>query len=129
MADLYTTFGTDIHVRDRSRELWSELNEGLPRYLAEVGISPDHAAAANDHKWDDVIRAETAEALDRVGPDLGTPIVTIDPPYGPSFFGPVMSRIPRGEAALELWDAFEVVARTPGMAELKRSLRETPDFS
>jgi len=129
MADLYTRFGTDIHVNNRSHEIWAELNEGMPSYLKEIGISDEHAAAANDHEWDAVIRAETAEAIARVGPDLGTPVITIDPPYGPSFFGPVMSRIPRGQEALDLWDAFEVLARAPGMAEIKRSLREDPTFS
>ena len=93
--------------------MWTD--DGLAAYLAERGIGADHAAAANDHKWDSVLRAETAEALERVGPDLGTPIITLDPPYGPSFFGPVMSAIPRGDDAIELWDAFEVMARTPGI--------------
>ncbi len=129
IEDLYTTFGTDLHVKGRSEELWLELNEGLPRYLDEIAVGARHAAAANDPGWDSVIRAETAEALQRAGPDLGTPVITLDPPYGPSFFGPVISRIPRGAEALRTWDAFEVLARTPGMAEIKRSLRDRPDFT
>ncbi|MFN5601459.1 MAG: hypothetical protein ACK48T_04965 [Acidimicrobiaceae bacterium] len=40
-----------------------------------------------------------------------------------------MAEIPRGDAALKLWDAVETVATTSGMAELKRSLRARPNFN
>ena len=73
-----------------------------------------------------MLRAETAEALSRTGKDVGTPILTFQPPDGPSFFGPVLSRVPRGPEALEIWDAVYRLATTPGMAELKRSVREKP---
>ena len=72
------------------------------------------------------VRTDTDEALRRVGNDVGTPIITWGPPDGPSFFGPVISRVPRGQDALDLWDAVEAVAKVPGFAELKRSLRERP---
>ena len=64
------------------------------------------------------------------GKDVGTPILTFRPGSADeaSFFGPVIARIPRGDAALKLWDAVETVATTSGMAELKRSLRERPSF-
>ena len=45
-----------------------------------------------------------------------------------SFFGPVISSIPRGADAVRLWDAIETIATTSGMAELKRSLRAAPSF-
>ena len=45
-----------------------------------------------------------------------------------SIFGPVIARIPRGEEALRIWDAFELLVRTPGFAELKRSARDRPTF-
>jgi hypothetical protein len=73
-----------------------------------------------------VLRAETAEALSRTGKDVGTPILTFEPPEGPSFFGPVLSRVPRGPEALEIWDAVHRLATTPGLSELKRSIREKP---
>ena len=44
------------------------------------------------------------------------------------FFGPVIAQIPRGQAALKLWDAIEIVATTSGMAELKRSNRAKLNF-
>jgi hypothetical protein len=41
----------------------------------------------------------------------------------------VISKIPRGDAALKLWDAVETIATTSGVAELKRSIRGALDFS
>ncbi|MDP9464113.1 MAG: hypothetical protein M3P52_05775, partial [Actinomycetota bacterium] len=79
---------------------------------------------------DAYIRAETDLAFERTGKDLGTPIITFRPgkPTESSFFGPVISSIPRGDAALQLWDAVETVATTSCMAELKRSIRGKPVF-
>ena len=70
-------------------------------------------------------------ALSRTGKDVGTPILTFKPgaPNEGSFFGPVISKIPRGEDAIKLWDAIEILATTPGMAELKRSLRTPLDLT
>ncbi len=45
-------------------------------------------------------------------------------PDGLAFFGPVISRLPSDDQAAELWDHVVALARFPGFAELKRSLRE-----
>jgi hypothetical protein len=47
---------------------------------------------------------------------------------GTSFFGPVMSPIPRGPAAAALWDGVMLVAKTDGFFELKRSRTRDPIF-
>jgi hypothetical protein len=80
--------------------------------------------------FDDEVAASTELALARTGKDVGTPILTFHPGQANegSFFGPVIARIPRGEEALKLWNAVEVVATTPGVAELKRTLRSKPVF-
>lgn len=130
MGALYTAWGADIHVNGRRDELVGDWENGFPAYLRSVGIEDRFVDAANDPAWDEVLEAETAEALRRVGKDVGTPIITnhLDGTDGGalSFFGPVMSRIPRGADALALWDAVWTVAGFPGMAELKRSIRERP---
>ena len=64
----------------------------------------------------------------RTGRDVGTPILSLNPPDGPSFFGPVISRVPTDEDALRLWDAVVTMASFPGFAEMKRSLRERPQL-
>lgn len=63
------------------------------------------------------------------GKDVGTPIIHFEPPGGVAFFGPVISRLPGEDAALELWDHVVGLARFPGFAELKRSLRERPQLA
>lgn len=70
------------------------------------------------------------EALSRTGKDVGTPIISFSQggqTY--SFFGPVISRVPRGAEALKLWDAMWEIATFPGFAELKRTLREKPQLA
>lgn len=99
----------------------------LEAILQRVGLPTELAAAADDDAWDGELRAETNEAIERTGGDVGTPIVSFDPPEGPAFFGPVLSEPPADEDALTLWDAVETLARWPTFAELKRGLRTFPN--
>ncbi len=39
----------------------------------------------------------------------------------------MIDSVPSGEEALRLWDAVSTLARWPGFAELRRSLRSFPD--
>lgn len=105
--------GTEAHIRDT---------------LAAAGLPTTFAAAADDTGWDVELEAETELALSRTGRDVGTPIITFEPPDGLSFFGPVISRVPSDADAVTLWNAVITLARFPGFAELKRSLREVPQL-
>ena len=97
--------------------------------LATAGLPGRFADALDDDSWDALLDAESELALTRTGRDVGTPIITFGPPDGLSFFGPVISRVPGDEEAVELWDAVTTLARFPGFAELKRSLREVPQLT
>jgi hypothetical protein len=96
--------------------------------LAAAQLPEGLAEALDDDAWDTVVRAETDEALALAGKDVGTPILQFAPPDGPAFFGPVISRLPGPDDAEELWDHVVALARFPGFAELKRSLRELPQL-
>ena len=96
--------------------------------LATAGLPATLTEALEDTAWDEVVQAETDEALALTGNDVGTPIIQVDPPDGLAFFGPVISRMPTEEQAGELWDHAVGLARFPGFAELKRSLREQPQL-
>ena len=48
------------------------------------------------------------------GQDVGTPILTFQPPDGLSFFGPVISRVPTDAEAVELWDQSPRSRSSPG---------------
>ena len=54
--------------------------------------------------------------------DVGTPVIHV---AGVAFFGPVVTPVPRGEAAGKLWDGVLLVAGTDGFYELKRT-RDRP---
>lgn len=126
VAPLYTTFGRIIHL-DRNATAFDD-PAGIAGVLAELGLPAGLGAFATTTDYDDVVRAETVEALDRCGGNIGTPVLTFGPPDGPSFFGPVINKAPKGAAAVELWDAVTALGSNPHFSELKRSLRGRPDF-
>lgn len=92
--------------------------------LATAGLPTTLVEALDDRSWDERIQAETDEALALTGKDVGTPILQFEPPDGVAFFGPVISRLPSPETAVQLWDHVIGLAGFGGFAELKRSLRE-----
>lgn len=96
--------------------------------LAAAGLPTSYAEALDDTSWDQLLDDETELALSRTGRDVGTPIITFQPPDGLSFFGPVISRVPDDVDALPLWQAVTTLAAYPGFAEMKRSLREVPQL-
>jgi hypothetical protein len=100
----------------------------LAPILAEAGLPESLVEALEDASLDLEIQASTDEALSLTGKDVGTPILHLEPPDGIAFFGPVISRLPDEEQAVELWDHVVGLARFPGFAELKRSLRELPQL-
>ncbi len=103
--------------------------EFLEPILRELGLPDELADALDDDGFDPEIRAETDGALALTGKDVGTPILQFRPPSGTAFFGPVISRLPRPDEAVELWDHVLGLASFPGFAELKRSLRERPQLA
>lgn len=130
VAEVYTALGKAIHVDKRRPEHSGGMPSLLRAVLTEAGLNPNWADSADDAFHDEVIRYETEKALEATGKDVGTPILVFSPgtERQASFFGPVISSIPRGADALRLWDAVETLATTSGMAELKRSLRAAPSF-
>ena len=127
MHPLYTAYGRVIHLEKNAAAFDDPAT--LEGVLKELGHPVELAAAAYTNEHDAVVRAETAEALDRCGGNIGTPVLTFSPPDGPSFFGPVINKAPKGAAAVELWDAVLALGTNPNFSELKRSLRGRPDFS
>ena len=127
MLPLYTAYGTIMHV-ERSRERFDD-PATTRSVLADLGLPVELADAATSDRYDSVLRAETKEALDRCGGNIGTPVLSFSPPDGPSFFGPVINRAPKGADAVELWEAVTRLGQNPHFSELKRSLRGRPDFT
>jgi 2-hydroxychromene-2-carboxylate isomerase len=130
VAALYTALGEAFHRQQRRPEINDDPVAFMTEMLANAGLPTELAAHVNDESHDAYIAAETDLAFSRTGPDVGTPIITFHPGASneASFFGPVISVIPRGEEATRLWDAIEIVAGNPDLAELKRSIRRAPQF-
>jgi 2-hydroxychromene-2-carboxylate isomerase len=117
---LYDAMGTMIH-HDGNKDL----DDVVVKALAEVGLPADLADAASSDAFDADVRASHEDGISRVGQDVGTPVVAFN---GTAFFGPVITRIPRGEEAGTLWDATVTLAGFPYFFEIKRSRTESPQF-
>ena len=119
LLPLYTALGTRIHLD--GRKLRQEPDSGyalVAEALAEAGLDADLIEAFDDASYDHAVIKSHREGMDQVGDDVGTPTIAVD---GTAFFGPVISRIPRGEEAGRLWDACVAIASFPYFSELKRS--------
>jgi 2-hydroxychromene-2-carboxylate isomerase len=121
LGDLYTELGTRIH-----NEKEPKVREVIEEALAAAGLERSLADAADSTEYDEALRASHKDGMDRVGYEVGTPVISVN---GASFFGPVVSPIPRGEAAAKLWDGVRAVAETDGFFELKRSRTRDPIFT
>jgi len=121
LADLYTALGTRKHT-DRAEKLDRPL---IKAALEEAGLPGSLAEAMDDPSFDDAIRKSHHEGMDQVGYDVGTPTIAID---GQAFFGPVLTRIARGEDAGRIWDGAVALASFPYFAELKRTRQSDLHF-
>jgi len=120
LGPLYTAIGTRLHNEGRRQD-----PQVIPDALAEVGLPTSLAAAADSDELDQLIKDSHNEAFDEVGIDVGTPVIRI---AGSTIFGPVVTPIPRGEAAGKLWDGVALVTATDGFFELKRTRDRKPSF-
>jgi len=121
LGPLYTALGTRFH-----REKASPSDRAvIEAALTEAGLPSSLADAMHSTEYDEVLRASHADGMDRVGYEVGTPVISVS---GSSFFGPVMSPTPRGEAAARLWDGVLLVTQSDGFFELKRSRTRDPIF-
>ena len=126
LLPLYTALGERIHLQgrklheqdDRGRALISEA-------LAEVGLPAGLVDAMDDGGFDEAVVKSHHLGMDQVGNEVGTPTIAIE---GQAFFGPVISKAPKGEEAGRLWDGFVLVTAYPYVYELKRARTHELDF-
>jgi hypothetical protein len=119
LLPLYTALGTRFHDQQHRGA------EAVAEAVAEVGLGSSVLEAATSTEFDDAIKASHHRGMDQVGIDVGTPVISVD---GNAFFGPVVTPIPRGEAAGRLWDGVLAVTATDGFFELKRTRDRRPSF-
>jgi protein-disulfide isomerase-like protein with CxxC motif len=117
---LYTAIGNRFHNEKAERN-----RETIEAALAEAGLPADLADALDSTEYDEAVRASHTDGIDRVGIEVGTPIIAVG---DAAIFGPVVTPIPRGEPAGKLWDGVRLCLETPGFYELKRSRLAPPIF-
>ncbi|MFI1714252.1 DsbA family protein [Streptomyces litmocidini] len=125
VGKLYTALGTRFHNNGEG-----PTREAIAGALKDVGLPEGLVEYADKDTYDTELRASHKEGIDKVGQDVGTPVVSVPGPTGDevAFFGPVVTPTPRGEAAARLWDGTLLVASTPGFYEIKRTRTAAPSF-
>jgi len=122
---LYSAMGTRIHPGKEGRG-----PDMVANALADIGLDPGLAAAAETDEFDEALRNSHEEGMRPVGQEVGTPVIHVPRPDAEplAFFGPVVTPIPRGEDAGRLWDGVLMVTGTEGFFELKRTRDRRPVF-
>ncbi|MFZ2291056.1 MAG: DsbA family protein [Corynebacterium casei] len=125
--ELYTIMGNKVHGEEQGGKTgYGAYDELIKEALADTGLDASYAEVANTEDADEALRAFHNEGINSVGDEVGTPVIKLG---DTAFFGPVITRIPTGEEAGEIFDAAVRLSEYPYFFEIKRSRTEMPQVS
>lgn len=121
LLPLYTAMGNQIHLEQKPLD-----RDMVVTALKVAELPVELADAMESTEFDEALKKSHHAGMDQVGEEVGTPVISIE---GSAFFGPVITRTPRGEEAGKLWDAAVGLAAYPHFFELKRTRTGDLDFT
>ncbi len=80
----------------------------------------------DDSSYDEAIAASHERGISQVGNEVGTPTIAFE---GRAFFGPVISKAPKGEEAGRIWDACVTLACLRALLRAQAGRTTDLDFS
>lgn len=119
----YDVYGRMAHVerRDHDAALVFEA-------AGTAGVRESAIAATDEVALDSAIAAATDEIIDVAGGGVGSPVISWEVPGRGrvAVHGPVLDGVPRGQGALDLWQAVVLAGALPTFKELKRGRTGAP---
>ena len=82
LGPLYTALGNRFHLEKAPKD-----RATIEAALTEAGLPAELADAMDSTEYDEAVRASHADGIDRVGYEVGTPVISVN---GTSIFGPVV---------------------------------------
>ena len=119
LGALYTAVGERLFRQEREVDA-----EVAAEALAEAGLDADLVGALDDPRWDEAVRPSHEASQAAVGEPSGSPVVQLE---GRALFGPVITPLPRGQEALDVFEGLRLLAASPSFSELKRPRSGPPD--
>jgi hypothetical protein len=121
LAALYEAMARRIFAgADHYQVICEDLESVILDAVSEVGLPERLADAVTSDAYDSPLRTSHDAALTPMGGGgVGTPIIHT---AAGGFFGPVMTGVPRGSEALQVFDGLLLLASYPRLFEIKRPL-------
>lgn len=94
--------------------------------VAAAGLDPGILEATEDEGLDRVVGERTDAAVERVGDEVGSPVLTWE---DVAVFGPIIDEVPDAATSGELWRHVRGLAEIGAFAELKRGRRRHPQLA
>jgi 2-hydroxychromene-2-carboxylate isomerase len=116
-ARFYTEIGTRVH------DGGADLTDKLVDEAADAAGIGDARAALDDETWDAAVRQSHETAYASAGPDIGSPVLTVDD-AARGLHGPILATVPSPEESAALWHSLLPLLHSRVFFEVKRGRRD-----